>query len=302
MRIVFMGSPNFAITPLLSLIEAKYNIVAVYTKSPKSAGRGQKITKTPVHTIADQNNINVCIPSSFKTSDEIEIFRNLHSDIAIVVAYGLILPKLLFNIPKYGCINIHPSLLPRWRGAAPIQYAILTGDKETGVTIMQVDEHLDAGPIFMQRSININTIDNYQTLHNKLSILGSELLLQVLSNINKLIPKKQCTNGVSYANKIEDYKIYLYDSAEVACRKIKALYPKAFFYLGDKRVKILDASYYEDDNKQDIKPGTIINCNMHIKLSGNSILVPKILQIEGKKACTVDDFTRGHSIQEMEIL
>ncbi|GHM58194.1 MAG: methionyl-tRNA formyltransferase [Candidatus Mesenet longicola] len=302
MRIVFMGSPNFAVTPLLSLIEAKYNVIAVYTKSPKSAGRGQKITKTPVHTIADQNNISVYTPSSLKTSDEIEIFRSLYPDIAIVVAYGLILPKSLLNIPKYGCINIHPSLLPRWRGAAPIQHAILTGDKETGVTIMQVDEHLDAGPIFMQRIININTIDNYQTLHNKLSILGSELLLQVLSDINKLIPKKQCTNGVSYTNKIEDYKIYLYDSAEVACRKIKALYPKAFFYLGDKRVKILDASYYEDDNKQNIKPGTIINCNMHIKLDGNSVLVPKILQMEGRKACTVDDFTCGYSIQEMEIL
>lgn len=297
-----MGSPSFAAAPLLSLIEAKYNLIAIYTKSPKPAGRGQKITKTPVHVIAEQNNINVYTPSSFRVDDEIETFRNLRPDIAIVVAYGLILPESLLNIPRHGCINIHPSLLPRWRGAAPIQHAILAGDKKTGVTIMQVNQQLDAGPIFMQRSIDINAEDNCQILHDKLSVLGSELLLKVLDNIDKLIPKKQCANGILYANKVEDYRIYLHDSAEVAWRKIKALYPKAFFYLGDKRVKVLDASYYEDNNKQDIKPGTIINCNMHIKLSNSSILVPKILQMEGKKACTVDNFTCGYSIQEMKIL
>lgn len=296
-----MGSPSFAVAPLLSLIEKKYNIIAIYTKSPKPAGRGQKITETPVHTIADKNNISIYTPSSFKTDNEIETFRTLHPDIAIVIAYGLILPKSLLSIPRYGCINIHPSLLPRWRGAAPIQHAILARDKKTGVAIMQVNEQLDAGPIFMQSSVDIGTEDNYQTLHDKLSALGSELLLKVLDNIDKLTPKKQCADGISYANKIEDYRIYLHDSAEIACRKVKALYPKAFFYLGDKRVRVLDASYYEDDHKQDIKSGTIVNYNMHIKLSGNSVLVPKILQMEGKKASAVDDFICGYSIREMKI-
>ncbi len=299
MRIIFMGSPSFSVAPLLSLIKTGYNIVAVYTKSPKPAGRGQKITKTPVHLIADKNNINVCTPVSFKANDEIELFRSLRPDVVIVVAYGLILPKTLLTIPKYGCINIHPSLLPRWRGAAPVQRTILAGDKKTGVTIMQVDEHLDTGPIFMQRNIDIGENDNYQTLHDKLSVLGSDLLLEVLNDIDKLIPVKQCSNEASYANKIEDYRIYLHDSAEIACRKIRALYPKAFFYLDGKRVKILDANYYED--KQDTELGTIINCNMHIKLNNYSVLVPKILQMEGKTQCTVQDFIRGYSVQKMKI-
>lgn len=209
-----MGSSSFAVAPLLSLIWEKYNVVAIYTKSPKPAGRGQRITKTPVHMTADKNNINVYAPSTFKVDNEIETFRNLHPDIAIVVAYGLILPKSLLGIPKYGCINIHPSLLPKWRGAAPIQHAILAGDRKTGVAIMQVNEQLDTGPIFMQSSVDIGTEGNYQTLHDRLSMLGSV---------------QQCTSGVSYADKIEDYRIYLHDSAEIACRKIKALYPKAFF-------------------------------------------------------------------------
>lgn len=145
-----MGSPEFAVIPLKLLLSSEHEIVTAYTKSPKPANRGKKLTKTPVHILAEANDIEIHTPNSFRSSEEQEKFRSFVPDVAVVAAYGLILPQEILDIPKYGCINIHPSLLPRWRGAAPIQHTILAGDQETGISIMQVSEGLDSGPILQQ--------------------------------------------------------------------------------------------------------------------------------------------------------
>lgn len=288
MRIIFMGSPEFAVNTLSLLLKSHNETVAVYTKAPKPSGRGQKLTKSPVHVVAEESDIEVCIPVSLKSPVEQEKFRNFKPDVAVVAAYGLILPKEILNTPKYGCINIHPSLLPRWRGAAPIQHAILAGDQETGISIMQLDEGLDSGPILKQRKLLIEKSDNYKTLHDKLSKLGSDLLLEVLNEIKKQVPLKQNDNDACYADKVEDYKIYASDTCEVAYRKVKAFYPKSFIKIENKRIRILDADFEAFSSEQ----GEIINDNMHISLKGGT-LIPKVVQMEGRNPCNIEDFVRG---------
>jgi methionyl-tRNA formyltransferase len=291
MRVVFMGSPEFAVGALNLVLKSEHKIVAVYTKAPKPSGRGQKLTKSPIHVIAEESGIKVCTPTSLKSSVEQEQFRNFKPDVAVVAAYGLILPKEILNVPKYGCINIHPSLLPRWRGAAPIQHAILAGDQETGVSIMQLNGGLDSGPIFKQKKFLIEKNDNYKTLHDKLSVLGSNLLMEVLNKIEKQVPLEQNDDNACYADKVEDYKIYVSDTCEVAYRKIKAFYPKAFVKIENKRFRILDADF-ELNASLTSAQGEIINDNMHISLRGGT-LIPKVVQTEGRNPCNIEDFVRG---------
>lgn len=288
MKIVFMGSPEFAVSTLSLLLKSHNEIVTVYTKTPKPSGRGQKLTKSPVHIVAEENDIEVCTPTSLKSSVEQERFGNFKPDVAVVAAYGLILPKEILNTPKYGCINIHPSLLPRWRGAAPIQHTILAGDQETGVSIMQLNEGLDSGPVLKQKKLLIKKSDNYKTLHDKLSELGSYLLLEVLNEIEKQVPLKQNDNDACYADKVEDYKIYASDTCEIAYRKVKAFYPKAFIKVENKRIRILDADFEAPASEH----GKIINNNMHISLKGGT-LIPKVVQMEGRNPCSIEDFVRG---------
>ncbi|MFP3036345.1 MAG: methionyl-tRNA formyltransferase [Wolbachia sp.] len=291
MRVVFMGSPEFAVGALSLLLKSENKIIAVYTKGPKPSGRGQKLTKSPIHVIAEENGIEVCIPTSLKSSAEQEQFRSFKPDVAVVAAYGLILPKEILNISKYGCINIHPSLLPRWRGAAPIQHTILAGDQETGVSIMQLNEGLDSGPILKQKKFLIEKNDNYKTLHDKLSALGSNLLMEVLNEIEKQVPSEQNDDNAYYADKVEDYKIYAGDTCEVAYRKVKAFYPKAFVKIGNKRFRILDADF-ELNASLTLARGEIVNDNMHITLRGGT-LIPKVVQMEGRNPYNVEDFVRG---------
>ncbi len=286
-----MGSPEFAVGALSLLLKSENKIVAVYTKAPKPSGRGQKLTKSPIHVIAEENGIEVCIPTSLKSSAEQEQFRSFKPDVAVVAAYGLILPKEVLSIPKYGCINIHPSLLPRWRGAAPIQHTILAGDQETGVSIMQLNEGLDSGPILKQKKFLIEKNDNYKTLHDKLSALGSNLLMEVLNEIEKQVPSEQNDDNACYADKVEDYKIYANDTCEVAYRKVKAFYPKAFIKIENKRFRILDADF-ELNASLTSAQGEIINDNMYISLRGGT-LIPKVVQMEGRNPCNVEDFFRG---------
>lgn len=286
-----MGSPEFAVGALSLLLKSENKIIAVYTKGPKPSGRGQKLTKSPIHVIAEENGIEVCIPTSLKSSAEQEQFRSFKPDVAVVAAYGLILPKEILNISKYGCINIHPSLLPRWRGAAPIQHTILAGDQETGVSIMQLNEGLDSGPILKQKKFLIEKNDNYKTLHDKLSALGSNLLMEVLNEIEKQVPSEQNDDNAYYADKVEDYKIYAGDTCEVAYRKVKAFYPKAFVKIGNKRFRILDADF-ELNASLTLARGEIVNDNMHITLRGGT-LIPKVVQMEGRNPYNVEDFVRG---------
>lgn len=286
-----MGSPEFAVNSLNLLLQSEHEVIAVYTKTPKPSGRGQKLTKSPVHVVAEESNIEACTPVSLKSPVEQEKFKNFRPDVAVISAYGLILPREILNTPKYGCINIHPSLLPRWRGAAPIQHTILAGDQETGVSIMQLDEGLDSGPILKQEKLPVEKNDNYEVLHEKLSELGGCLLLDVLSRIEKYIPIKQNDNYACYADKVEDYKIYASDTCEAACRKIRAFYPKAFIKIENKRIRILNTDF-EVNADLVLKQGEIINDNMHISLK-NGTLIPKVVQMEGRNSCSIEDFIRG---------
>lgn len=302
MKIIFMGSPEFSVPALCDLLEEKdHEVIAVYTRLPKPAGRrGKVLTKTPIHIIAEQNNIEVNTPKSLKHDYEQEKIFALNPDVIVVVAYGLIIPEAVLSIPKYGCINIHPSLLPRWRGAAPIHYAILSGDEQTGVTIMQMNELWDEGDILLQRDIPIDEQDNIDTLSQKLSNLGSSMLIEVLNNIDHLVPIKQNANDATYTNKIIDFHIDCNEEAQVICRKIRALYPKAFLFFNDKRLRILKANYCPDSDLQNLKPGTVINSHMHIKCK-NGVLIPLIVQLEGKNPCSINDFIHGYSISNSSI-
>lgn len=288
-----MGSSEFAVGTLNLLFKSRNDIIAVYTKAPKPSGRGQRLTKSPVHAIAEKHDIKVCTPTSLRSLIEQERFRNFKPDITVVVSYGLMLPKEVLDIPKHGCINIHPSLLPRWRGAAPIQHTILAGDQETGVSIIRLNERLDSGPILKQKRFVIKKSDNYKTLHDKLSMLGSNLLMEILNEVEKQqqVPLEQEGDNVCYASKVKDYKIYANDTCEVAYRKVKAFYPKAFIKIENKRLRVLDADF-EINLSLPLAQGEIINDNMHISLKGG-ILIPKMIQIEGRTPCRVTDFIRG---------
>lgn len=288
-----MGSPEFAVYPLKSLLQSYHEVVAVYTKAPRHAHGEKKLMKTPVQIVAEKNNIAVSTTDSFKSIKEQEKFKHFMPDVALVVAYGLILPQKILTIPSYGCINMHPSLLPRWRGPAPIQHTILAGDRETGVSIIQMNEMLDAGNLLKQKKISLTDCDNYKILHDKLSAIGSHLLLEVVDEIEELLPTKQDHDYACYAHKITDYRIYADDSCATAYRKVKAFYPKAFIKIGGKRVKILDA-ILETNASLNLAYGAVGN-NMHLYLKGG-ILIPKVVQMEGRNPCNIEDFMRGYKV------
>ena len=205
LRIVFMGTPDFSVNVLEKLIAAGHEICAVYSQPPRKSGRGMKLRPSPVHACAELNNIPVFTPTSLKSPQEQEAFAALKADAAVVVAYGLILPQAILDLPTHGCFNVHASLLPRWRGAAPIQRAIMAGDDETGVTIMQMEAGLDTGPMCLKQSITINDQTTASSLHDELAIIGADLMVQALSHLKDGTLKftQQPQDGVTYASKIE---------------------------------------------------------------------------------------------------
>ena len=206
MRIVLFATPEFSIPTLHKIFNSKHEIVAVYTKQPKEQGRGMRLQNTPIHNEALKLNIPVFTPKSLKKPEEWEKLKSFNADIFVVVAYGLLLPKEILNIAKYGCINIHPSLLPRWRGAAPMQRALLSGDKKTGVCIIILGEGLDDGDILAKEEIEITNTTTLEDLHDNLSKIGADLMLKCLDNIEKnkkIIATPQAENGLTYAYKIE---------------------------------------------------------------------------------------------------
>lgn len=202
MRIAFMGTPDFSVSALRAILSAGHEVVAVYSQPPRRAGRGKKERLSPVHDFANSLDIPVYTPENFKDEKERTNFTNLNLDVAVVVAYGLLLPQEILDTPKYGCLNIHASLLPRWRGAAPIQRAIMAGDKETGIGIMQMEAGLDTGPVHLEKHIKIEGIDTAGTLHDKLSILGAKTIITVLDALPNSTPTPQSQDGITYAKKI----------------------------------------------------------------------------------------------------
>jgi methionyl-tRNA formyltransferase len=298
LRLVFMGTPDFAAVPLRALIDQGYDIAAVYTRPPQKSGRGMALQLSPVHQVAQAHHLAVETPTSLKTTDAAQRLADYQPDLAIVVAYGMLLPAAILQTPRLGCWNIHASLLPRWRGAAPIQRAVMAGDTETGVCIMQMDEGLDTGPVLRRATCPITAGDNAQKLHDKLAILGSETLLQTLAYLSagaltRADAVPQNDHGMSYAAKI--------DKAEAAidwtCRAhdiynlVRGLspFPGAWFSYQNTRIKLLEA---ELDPTLSAPAGTVINDAGWIAC-GTGAIRPVTLQRAGKTPMDFSEFCRG---------
>ena len=293
-RIVFMGTPEISKIYLQSLIDQKYNIIGAYTQPPRKQGRGMKMQNSAVHTLALENNIPVYHPKNFASLDTLNEFKELNSDIAVLMGYGILLPNSILNTPVHGSINIHVSLLPRWRGAAPIEHAILNGDSVTGVSIFQLEEKLDAGPIIAAQEINISENISKEDLMIQLNTLGTSLLTKILPDFldKKITLQKQDENKVTYANKItpEHRKINFNNEVNTVYNQIRAFAPKpsAWFILNNERINIIKCSmkicYAE--------VSTIINDQFHIGCR-NGKIIPQVIQRQGKKPMEIGEFLKG---------
>ena len=302
LRIAFMGTPEFSVPTLQSLISFGHDIRAVYTQPPRPAGRGKKNKVSPVQSLAELNGLTVKTPHSLKTDEEQEYFEKLGLDAAIVVAYGLILPKTFLEVPRLGCINIHASLLPRWRGAAPIQRAIMAGDTKTGVTIMQMDEQLDTGPIFTTSEVEITDQTTSETLHQSMANLGACIINKTLKDINSknLRAIEQSTSGISYADKLSRDEGYVEwnKSAEDIEKLVRALYPwpGAWTEIDGSRIKIFESKVLPA-SKQIFPPGTIIDNKLTISCGRNSLRLVR-LQKQGKKVMNTKEYLNGNPISK----
>lgn len=243
MRVVFMGTPDFSVPVLDALVAAGHEIVAVYCQPPRPAGRGKRDRPTPVHERARELGLPVLHPTSLRSAPVQEGFAEHGADVAVVVAYGLLLPQPVLDAPRYGCLNIHASLLPRWRGAAPIHRAIMAGDRETGVCIMQMESGLDTGPVLMRRATEIGAHETTADLHDRLSRMGADLIVEALARLPELTPRPQPENGVTYADKIDksEARIDWSRPAEDVDRQIRGLspFPGAWTEIQGQRVKVL---------------------------------------------------------------
>lgn len=297
MKIIFAGSPDFAAKHLSALIEAQVKIAAVLTQPDKPTGRGKKITATPVKEIALKHELPFYQPTSLKTEEALIWFKRMAPDVVIDVAYGLIIPSSILALPLFGFLNVHPSLLPRWRGAAPIQRAILAGDTETGVSIMRLNEGIDTGPIFLQAHCPIEQKDTTASLSDRLAKLGCKALLEVLSNLATLNPVAQAEIGACYAPKIDKTMARLnwQESAELLDRKIRAFnpWPIAYSVLGDEVVRIWEAEPREE--KTTAVAGTILRCDQNgiDVATGKGILRLLKLQFAGGKLLPVSNILNG---------
>ncbi len=297
-RILFMGTAQFALPSLSKLLDLNQNIIGVYSSPPKKANRGMEITNSPIINYAQSKNLSFSYPDNLKDENEVLKIKELNPDIIIVIAYGLIIPRSILKIPKIGCFNLHGSLLPRWRGAAPIQRAIIEGDNKTGITFMKMDEGLDTGDIVLSKEINIGTNDNHQILEDQLANLGAESFEEFLKLIeNKKDFIHQNNDLATYAKKIEksETRLNWNESAEKIIRRINAYSPNpgAWFEFDGKRIKILEASL----TSQFGKSGTIISDDLIIGCGEKSIQ-PQILKKEGKEEVNLNDFLRGNKIEK----
>lgn len=244
-RLVFMGTPDFAVSALEAILEAGHEVIAVYTQPPRPAKRGQKEQPSPVHLRAEELGLTLRSPASLSGEEEHEAFAALKADVALVVAYGLLLPGALLEAPRFGCVNIHASLLPRWRGAAPIQRAIMDGDSETGISIMRMDEGLDTGPIYLKQAITIAEGEDYGSLHDRLAELGASAAVCVLAEleVGTAVARPQRGDGATYARKIDKSEAHIDWSyaATAIDRQVRALSPRpgAWCEIAGERLRVL---------------------------------------------------------------
>ena len=294
MRLAFMGTPDFAVPTLDALQEAGHEIAMVYSQPPRRAGRGKKLTPTPVDARAQELGLEVRTPISLKSEDEHRFFAALDLDVAVVAAYGLILPQPILDAPKLGCLNVHASLLPRWRGAAPVQRAILAGDEETGVTIMQMEAGLDTGPMLAMAATPIaDRIAGEIT--DELAVRGAALMAEVLASPRDFPREKQPEHGATYASKIDKTEARLDLSADAAAveRQIRAFnpVPGAFFEHDGERYRIHAAQVLERSGT----PGTVIDDELVIAC-GSGAIRPTLIQRAGRPAMALEEFLRGNAI------
>ncbi|MBU0645611.1 MAG: methionyl-tRNA formyltransferase [Alphaproteobacteria bacterium] len=294
MRVIFMGSPEFSVPVLEVLVDAGHEIACVYCQPPRPAGRGKKDRPTPVQACAEAMGLPVRHPVNFKTSEDVAEFAALDADIAVVVAYGLLLPQSILDAPKLGCLNIHASLLPRWRGAAPIHRAILEGDAETGVCIMQMEAGLDTGPVLLRRETLISAEDTTASLHDRLSEMGAKAIVDTLADLPNLIAVSQPEEGVTYAKKIDksEAKIDWTRPATEIDRQIRGLspFPGAWAEYAGERIKFL-SSRLADGTGQ---PGEVMD-TFTIACGDGSVEI-LTAQREGKRAMAVSEILKGMDV------
>ena len=302
-KIVFMGTPEFSVPSLDAIIKNKFNIVQVYTQPPKKSKRGQKINPSPVEEFSKKNKLNCRSPLNLNTDEEYEIFKKLSSDIVIVVAYGKIIPKKFLKIPKFGFINIHASLLPKWRGAAPIQRSIMNMDKKIGISIMKIEEKLDSGPVLISKEFILEKNATYGEIEKKLSLEGSNLLIESLKIIfaedQKFIVQDH--SKATYAKKIDksETKIDWKDEANKVLAHIHALSPSpgAWFEFKKERFKVLKAKVSSESGKS----GCVLDENLTIGCLKNSVQILE-LQRQGKNKQTSKEFLLGNKIDKGTII
>ncbi|WP_102914391.1 methionyl-tRNA formyltransferase [Phaeobacter inhibens] len=295
MRIVFMGTPDFSVPVLDALVEAGHDIAAVYCQPPRPAGRGKKDRPTPVHARAEALGFEVRHPVSLKDAQQQAEFAALNADVAVVVAYGLILPQAVLDAPRQGCLNIHASLLPRWRGAAPIHRAIMAGDAQTGVCIMQMEAGLDTGPVLMREATDIGAEETTAQLHDRLSEMGAELIVQALTQLTKLTPVVQPDDGVTYAHKIDkaEARVDWTRPAVEVDQQIRGLspFPGAWCEIDGQRVKLLASRVVDGAGVA----GRVLDDSLRIACGEGAVELLR-LQRAGKGAQEREIFLRGFPI------
>lgn len=294
MRVVFMGTPDFAVTALKRINEL-HTVVGVYTQPPRPAGRGQQSRPSPVQAFAMQHGLPVFSPATLKTVDVQREFADLDADVAVVAAYGLILPKAVLAAPRFGCLNIHASLLPRWRGAAPIQRAIMAGDHQSGVTIMQMEAGLDTGPMLLAAETPITPETTAGALHDALSEIGAALIVEALQEIGTLEPQPQPSQGVTYAVKVEksESEIKFDRAAREVLHQIHGLspFPGAWFAHGGERIKVLKAVVVDGEGE----PGTVLDDHLTIACASGAVRALEV-QRAGKGVTDTEAFLRGYAL------
>lgn len=302
-----MGTPDFAVPALRILHESPHEVVCAYTQPPRPKGRGHKVQASPVHTYAQNHDIPVFHPKSVKSPEQQEIFAGHNLDLAIVAAYGLILPQVILDAPKYGCINIHASLLPRWRGASPIQHAIWKGDHETGVTLMQMDEGLDTGAEILKRAVPITAQTTATALHDTLAALGGDMMREAVETLTRTgilqsTPQDDASSTYAPLLRKEDGQVNWTQNAAEIDRQIRALNPWPGVYTGqgENRLKIQTAALTNEETAE--KPGTILAKNGYISCGNGSILQLLALQPAGKKPMDFASALNGGYIKIGETL
>ncbi len=295
MRVVFMGTPDFSV-PVLDALAARHQVVCVYCQPPRPAGRGKKDRPSPVQARAEALGLPVRHPVSLRTPEAQADFAALGADVAVVVAYGLILPPAILAAPAKGCLNIHASLLPRWRGAAPIHRAIMAGDAETGVCIMQMDAGLDTGPVLLRRAIAIGPGETTAELHDRLSALGATAIIEALDHLDSLVPEPQPAAGVTYAQKIDkaEAQVDFSRPAPEVDRQIRGLspFPGAWVQVDGERLKLLRSRVVDGQGA----PGTVLG-GLTVACGSGAVDIT-LAQREGKRPMGADELLRGWALPE----